>query len=245
MFFFKKSKPVLHELLHDNFIDIHSHILPGIDDGAKNIEDTLNLITTLKKYGFSQFMATPHTFAGYYDNTKTGIIETYTKTQEELKHKNCHVTIEVASEYLMDDHFIKLFQNKEILTLKENYVLVEMSYLNPPINLFDILFDLQVAGYKPVLAHPERYGFYHSQFDMYKKLKNSGCAFQMNLLSIVGYYGKNVQTAAQELLKQNLIDFVGSDVHHQKHLNAFNSKIETKEIENLKSAIANNQFFKK
>lgn len=245
MFFFKKSKPVLKELIQDQFVDIHSHLLPGIDDGAKNIAETLHLINTLKEFGFCQFMATPHTFSGYYDNTQSSILETYQRTQALLIENHCHVQLEVASEYLMDDHFIKLFQNKEILTLKDNYVLVEMSYLNPPINLFDILFDLQVAGYKPVLAHPERYVFFHNQTEMFKKLKNSGCLLQMNLLSSVGYYGKNVQTTAQELLKQGLIDFVGSDVHHQKHLEAFNHKVEIKEIDALKAAISNNQFFKK
>ncbi|WP_428225741.1 tyrosine-protein phosphatase [Flavobacterium sp.] len=245
MFFFKKSKPVLKELIQDQFVDIHSHLLPGIDDGAKNIAETVHLINTLKEFGFCQFMATPHTFSGYYDNTQSSILETYQRTQALLIENHCHAQLEVASEYLMDDHFIKLFQNKEILTLKDNYVLVEMSYLNPPINLFDILFDLQVAGYKPVLAHPERYVFFHNQTEMFKKLKNSGCLLQMNLLSSVGYYGKNVQTTAQELLKQGLIDFVGSDVHHQKHLDAFNHKVEIKEIDALKAAISNNQFFKK
>ena len=245
MFFFKKSKPVLKELIQDQFVDIHSHLLPGIDDGAKNIAETAHLINTLKEFGFCQFMATPHTFSGYYDNTQSSILETYQKTQALLIENHCHAQLEVASEYLMDDHFIKLFQNKEILTLKDNYVLVEMSYLNPPINLLDILFDLQVAGYKPVLAHPERYVFFHNQTEMFKKLKNSGCLLQMNLLSSVGYYGKNVQTTAQELLKQGLIDFVGSDVHHQKHLDAFNHKVEIKEIDALKAAISNNQFFKK
>lgn len=119
-----------------------------------------------------------------------------------------------------------------------------MSYLNAPINLFDILFDLQVAGYTPILAHPERYLFYHQQFDSYKKLKNAGCKFQLNLLSTVGYYGKEVKNVADQLLKEGLIDFVGSDVHHNKHLNAFQSKIEIKNTDALKNAIRNNDYFK-
>ncbi|MFK7050307.1 CpsB/CapC family capsule biosynthesis tyrosine phosphatase [Flavobacterium davisii] len=243
MLFFTKSKPYLKEFT-ENFIDLHSHILPGIDDGAKNIEDTIQLITTLSDYGFVQFMATPHTFAGYYDNTYESIATNYNNTIKELNKKELFITMNFASEYLMDDHFVSLFKKKEVHTLKEQYVLVEMSYLNAPINLYDILFDLQVAGYTPILAHPERYLFYHQQFDSYKKLKNAGCKFQLNLLSTVGYYGKEVKNIADQLLKEGLIDFAGSDVHHERHLTAFQSKIEIKNTDALKEAIRNNNFFK-
>ena len=245
MLFFKNSKPILKDLLQDNFTDIHSHLLPNIDDGAKNIEETIHLIQTLKEYGFAQFTATPHTFTGYYDNTRTAILSNWEHTLEILREQNIDSNLQVASEYLLDEHLIQSLQNEPLLTIKENYVLVEMSYLNAPINLFDLLFDLQVAGYKPVLAHPERYVFYHKNMDSYKKLKNSGCLFQLNLLSTVGYYGSPVKNIAQELLKSGMIDFVGSDVHHKKHLAAFHQKVEIKEIETLKSAIQNNQFFKK
>ncbi|AMA49825.1 MULTISPECIES: tyrosine-protein phosphatase [Flavobacterium] len=244
MLFFTKSKPLLREFTENQFIDLHSHILPGIDDGAKNIEDTVRLITTLSDYGFTQFMATPHTFSGYYDNTYESIATNYHNTVNELNQKGLSFTMNFASEYLMDDYFVSLFKKKEIHTLKDQYVLVEMSYLNAPINLFDILFDLQVAGYTPILAHPERYLFYHQQFDSYKKLKNAGCKFQLNLLSTVGYYGKEVKNIADQLLKEDLIDFTGSDVHHEKHLKAFLSKIEIKNTDALKNAIRNNDYFK-
>ncbi|MFK7000577.1 tyrosine-protein phosphatase [Flavobacterium oreochromis] len=245
MLFFKKPKPFLRDFTENQFIDIHSHILPGIDDGAKNIEDTIRLIKTLSDYGFSKFMATPHTFSGYYDNTYESITNSYDTTIKELNERGLHFSVDFASEYLMDDHFVSLFKKKEIHTLKDQYVLVEMSYLNAPINLYDILFDLQVAGYTPILAHPERYLFYHQQFDSYKKLKNAGCKFQLNLLSTVGYYGKEVKNIADQLLKEGLIDFAGSDVHHEKHLKAFLSKVEIKNTDVLKEVIQNNIFFKK
>jgi len=113
---------------------------------------------------------------------------------------------------------------------------VELSYLNPPIQLYNILFDLQIAGYRPVLAHPERYLYYHQQFRDYEKLKNAGCQFQLNLLSTVGYYGVEVAKAAENLLKKGMIDYVGSDVHHGNHIKAFSNKILLKDAAPLKKS---------
>ena len=243
MLFFSKQKVILKDLIPDSHIDIHSHLLPGIDDGAQTIEDTLFLIDSLKIMGIAKFITTPHIFSGFWDNNKEKIQELEAKTISELKESNLNIPFQAASEYLLDDHFVSLFQKGEVLTLKDNYVLVEMSYLNPPIQLFDIIFDLQIAGYKPVLAHPERYTFYHNDFDQYLKLKNSGCLFQLNLLSTVGYYGAAVTQVAEKLLKNGLIDFVGSDVHHKKHIDSFDEKILIKDLQPLKEAFANNQFF--
>jgi tyrosine-protein phosphatase YwqE len=144
----------------------------------------------------------------------------------------------------MDDQFVRLFQSKNLLTLKDNYVLVEMSYINAPIQLYTILFDLQVAGYTPILAHPERYLFYQNNFDEYKKLKRAGCLFQLNLLSVVGYYGAQINKTAEKLLSQGLYDYVGSDVHHDNHIAAFSQKVSIKDTLPLKEIISNNQFFK-
>lgn len=244
MFSFLKAKPLLSDLIPDNYIDIHSHLLAGIDDGAKTFEDTLSLIIDLQKIGFSQFITTPHIMKHVWDNTSQTINIKLGETKLELKEKNIETPLKAAAEYLMDGEFITLFQNEALLTLKENYVLVEMSYINAPIQLYDILFELQVAGYKPVLAHPERYNFYHNNLAEYKKLKNAGCLFQLNLLSTVGYYGEGVTKTANYLLEKGLIDFVGSDVHHHNHVANFSRKIQIKEIEALRKAVENNQFFK-
>ncbi len=244
MIFFKKNKTILKDLIPDNHIDIHSHLLPGIDDGAQTLDDTLFLISELKNMGVSKFITTPHIFSGFWDNNKAKIEALEAKTILDLKDNNINIPIQAASEYLLDDHFVSLFQKGEVLTLKDNYVLVEMSYLNAPIHLYDIIFDLQVAGYKPVLAHPERYVFYHNNFNEYKKLKNAGCLFQLNLLSTVGYYGETVAEISKKLLDQGLFDFVGSDVHHKKHIESFSKKVILKDLQPLKEAISNNQFFK-
>ena len=119
-----------------------------------------------------------------------------------------------------------------------------MSYINPPIQLYEIIFELQISGYRPVLAHPERYSFYHSRLSEYRKLKDAGCLFQLNLLSTVGYYGMGPYKTAMHLLKHGMIDFTGSDVHHQKHVDSFSKKVEMKDLKPLTNAIANNQFFR-
>lgn len=145
---------------------------------------------------------------------------------------------------MMDENFVKLFQSEKLLTLKDNYVLVEMSYINPPIQLYSILFDLQVAGYIPVLAHPERYNFFHKNFEEYNKLINAGCLLQLNLLSVVGYYGESITEIAQKLLKKGMYSFVGSDAHHNNHIVSFDKKVKIKDLAPLKEVIAHNEFFR-
>ncbi|MDR6846154.1 CpsB/CapC family capsule biosynthesis tyrosine phosphatase [Flavobacterium granuli] len=244
MFLFFKNRPVLKDLIPSNHVDIHSHLLPGIDDGARTFEQTFELIQALQGFGISQFVTTPHIMHQVWDNTKESIQVLKDQTILELEKNGIKIPFRAASEYLMDNQFVKLFQTGELLTLKDNYVLVEMSYMNPPMQLYNILFDLQVAGYIPVLAHPERYIFYHNNFDEYAKLKRVGCLFQLNLLAVVGYYGESIAKIAEQLLRKGMYDFVGSDVHHSKHIASFEEKVKLKEVSALKEVMLNNQFFR-
>lgn len=244
MFFFSKNKSVLKDLIPDGHVDIHSHLLPGIDDGARTFEDSLRLTQALQGFGVSQFITTPHIIQHVWDNTHEQILSKKTTTVLELEKNNVNIPFNAAAEYLMDDQFVRLFESHDLLTLKDNYVLVEMSYINAPIQLYSILFDLQVAGYIPVLAHPERYLFYHNNFNEYVKLKRAGCLFQLNLLSVVGYYGPQIAKIAEQLLTKGMYSYVGSDVHHDNHIAAFEQKVKLKDVAPLKEAIANNQFFR-
>jgi protein-tyrosine phosphatase len=243
LLFFNKSRARLADIIPDGYIDIHSHLLPGIDDGAKDEQHSLSLINAMTEYGVTQFITTPHILTGVWNNTKIGIQEVEASTTNYLKEQGAAMPFKAAAEYLMDDSFMKLFKSSPLLTLKENYVLVEMSYLNPPMPLYDILFELQVAGYKPVLAHPERYLFYHSKPEEYSRLKKAGCMFQLNLLSTTGYYGEGVFKVAQKLLDENMIDFTGSDVHHERHTESFKNKVLLKKQDALLKALNNNSFF--
>lgn len=245
MFPFLSRKPFLNDLIPSNHVDIHAHLLPGIDDGAKTIEDSIELITGMQALGIDQFIATPHVMTAVWENTRANIEANYTSTKTQLATQKPDVSLHVAAEYLMDGTFLELMHKEPLLTLKDNYVLVEMSYLSAPIQLYDIIFEIQLEGYKPVLAHPERYLFYHQNTREFNKLKQQGCLFQLNLLATVGYYGANVAQAAETILQKGMYDFVGTDVHHQNHLKGLSQRIRTKGIENLKEAMSNNQLFRK
>lgn len=243
MFHIFKNKPYLSDLIPDNHVDFHSHLLYGIDDGAKTAEDTLLLIKELQNSGITQYITTPHVMTGVWDNTSEIISNKLVEVQQLLSGIGVKFKIKAAAEYYIDDNFLKLFQKERLLTIKDNYVLVELSYLNAPMQLFDILFELQLEGYIPVLAHPERYTFYHKSIADYRKLKNAGCLFQLNMLSTVGYYGKEVTAAAAMLLKEGMIDFTGSDVHHIGHVRALQKRIVTQEKTSIRTAMKNNTLF--
>lgn len=244
MFFFKKNSPFLKDIIPNDYVDIHSHLIPTIDDGATSIEDTKTIIKELINIGFNEFITTPHVMDYVWKNSKADIEQKHSLALKELKEESISNSFKVAAEYMLDDNFRTLIKEEKLLTIKDNYVLVEMSYLNPPLALYDILFELQLAGYHPILAHPERYNFYHSSIENYAKLKHAGCLFQINLLSSVGYYGENVAKTSDYLLKNNLIDFVGSDVHHLNHVASFNKKIVLKNHAILKTVSQNNSIFK-
>jgi tyrosine-protein phosphatase YwqE len=243
LLFFKKPRTRLADLIPDGYVDIHSHLLPGIDDGSKDEQNSLDLLNSLKGYGFGQFITTPHVLTGVYNNTRTGITGVEATTKKFLEAQGITHPFKAAAEYLMDDTFLKLIKNEPLLTLKDDYVLVEMSYLNPPMQLYDCIFEMQLAGYKPVLAHPERYMFYHFKQEEYTKLKRAGCLFQVNLLSLTGYYGKPVFEIAQKLLNENMIDFTGSDTHHERHTEAYKNPVLLKNTEPLIKALNKNSLF--
>ena len=243
MIFFSKSKPILKDLIPSDYTDIHSHLLPSIDDGSKSIEETKLLITNLMEVGFKKFITTPHIMEGVWENTGTIISEKLLKTNIELQKEGLP-ELSAAAEYMLDGNFLKILSTEKLLTIKDHYVLVEMSYLNPPMNLYDIIFEIQLEGYTPILAHPERYNFFHNSLNEYKRLKTAGCKFQMNMLSTVGYYGPHVAKAADYLLTNNLIDFIGSDVHHSKHVEFINNKVVLKIHENLIPIFQINSIFR-
>lgn len=224
MFSLRKKKLKLSEFFPTDFVDIHSHLLPGIDDGAKDMKDSLKLIKTMRSYGIKNFITTPHVLGDVYPNSSTTILSKLSEVNKALKEEGIEdVNIRAAAEYMLDEQFVELLKNDDILTLKDNYILVEMSYFSAPLNVYEILFEIQLKGYKPILAHPERYNYYHNDIDSYYKLKTAGCLFQLNLLSLSPHYGKNIQEITKKLIKLNLYDFVGTDTHHNNHLELWNT----------------------
>ena len=199
--------------------DLHSHLLPGIDDGSPDMERTISHIKELSSLGYKKLITTPHVKAGIYPNTPQLITEILQQVREKLKEQNIDITIEAAAEYLLDEDFENLVKKREILTFGEkNYILIEISFIAPPLNLNEIIFTLKTQGYMPVMAHPERYGYWFNDLNKIAYLKEIGCLLQLNLLSLSGYYGKEVKQTAFKLLEVGLIDFVGTDLHHERHL---------------------------
>ena len=244
MLFFSKPSPYLCDLIPDNHIDIHSHLLPSIDDGASSLSDSIALIKAMYAMGIKSFITTPHVMKAVWENNPEIINTAERLVLEAVRLNNIPIQIRAAAEYMMDDNFESLIKTEALLVLKDNYVLVEMSYLSPPLGLYSMLNDLKVAGYIPVLAHPERYLFYFNQFYEYEKLKKAGCLFQLNCNSVTGYYGKNVAETAQLLLQSGMYDFIGTDVHHQNHIKAIKQKVVFKTGTELKELFSNNEVFR-
>ncbi|RYF23467.1 MAG: histidinol phosphatase [Flavobacteriales bacterium] len=224
MFSFFKSKPALVTDLSWLQVDIHSHLLPGIDDGAPNMETSIHLIEQLHALGLKKFICTPHIFHELYPNTPETILPQLALVKQELARKKVAVQLETAAEYMVDENF-KVAEG--LMCLPNKYLLIEMSYLNETPNIEKIIFDLQINGYKIILAHPERYNFYHNNHAKYHRFKEMGCLLQLNLLSIVGYYGKAVESQANYMLKNNLYALAGTDLHHEQHLTSLSKAVKS------------------
>ena len=195
--------------------DLHSHLIPFIDDGAKSLEETLDLLKQYREIGIKKLITTPHIMSHRYLNTKEGILEAHNQLISVLQQHNIDIDLQVAAEYYYDEHFFDLIQSNELLSFSDNYILFELSYYTAPIGLENIVSQLLDKGYKPILAHPERYRFYSTK-EHYHRLKDMGLLLQINAISYAGFYGKNVQKSVELILKEGLVDFVGSDVHSQK-----------------------------
>jgi len=204
-------------------IDMHSHLLPSIDDGAKTIEDSLRYIKALQQLGLSTFYTTPHIFMEVYPNNPQIIQQALSNVVEYCKIHDVQVTIHAAAEYMMDEQFAKVLAEQTMQTINKKYVLVELPHLYDNPMAPEYIFKLKIDGYTPILAHPERYRYYHQSFDNYYRFKELGCLLQINLLSIAGYYGKDVQKIAIKLLDKGCIDIVGTDLHHDRHVEALSN----------------------
>lgn len=201
--------------------DMHSHLLPGIDDGSPDVETSITLIKGMMELGYKKFIVTPHIMWDMYKNTHETIHAACQVLGEGLSQAGLTASIWPAAEYFIDDHFDKLLEsNTPLLTIKDNLVLIEISFINAPLGFKEKLFKLQIKGYQPVLAHPERYIYLRDNKDFYEDLKNAGCLFQLNLLSLIRYYGKAPADLADYLIKKDYIDFLGTDLHHLRHLEA-------------------------
>lgn len=220
MLFFKNKKSVLSDLSWLQ-TDMHSHLIPGIDDGAPDLATSLSLIKGLHALGYKKLITTPHILWEIYPNTHDKIINGISEVRQAIQLEGLEVELHAAAEYFIDEHFEQELKNKvPLLTLSGNMVLVEFSMLNAPMDLQEVLFEMQMQNYQPVIAHPERYTYLARKKEFFDELKDAGCYFQLNLLALTGYYGPPVQELADYLLKKNYYDLAGTDLHHARHLAA-------------------------
>lgn len=201
-------------------IDMHSHLLPGIDDGSPDASTSMELIKGMMDLGFKGFITTPHIMWDLYQNDAN----TIQAASDELKTNGAGFAFpkfRYAAEYFLDEHLNRLLdQNVPLLTIKDNLVLFEFSFVNTPYDFKEIIFKMQIKGYQPVLAHPERYLYMKDNRTVYDMLKSAGCFFQINILSLTNYYGRLSAEIANYLIGKNYVDLLGTDLHHHRHLDA-------------------------
>lgn len=200
--------------------DMHSHLIPGIDDGAKTIEDSIALIKRLYELGYRKLITSPHIMSDYYRNTPEIINDGLEKVRAAIKNESIDIEISAAAEYYLDDGFLHKLENEKLMSFGDNYLLFEISYINCPDNLKEIIFRMQVLGYKPVLAHPERYPFWFNRFDEYHDFKDQGVLLQINVNSLSGYYGIEAKKTAEKLIDNQMVSLIGTDMHHLNHAEA-------------------------
>ncbi|MCX2574008.1 tyrosine-protein phosphatase [Pedobacter sandarakinus] len=211
-------------------IDMHSHILPGIDDGSPDVAVSLRFVKALEELGYSSLIATPHIYQELYPNTPETIQASKSLLQAEMDRAGLSIKLSAGAEYMVDQNFTL---DQPLCKLNQKHLLVEMSYLNESPNISQTIFDIQIKGMVPILAHPERYTFYFKDKKKLKTYREKGCLLQLNLLSALGYYGKDVKLLAEYLLKEEMYDFAGTDLHHDKHLNVLTETIQTGRLYDL------------
>jgi len=229
-----KSAPMLAPIYLSVFkSDIHSHLIPGIDDGSPNMETSIKMVKKFVDLGYEKIVTTPHVMCDYYQNTPDKILKGLDQLREELHKQNVKIDISAAAEYNLDDGLQDLIDKKEILTFGDNHVLFELPFMQEPRNLQEIIFNFQMAGYKPILAHPERYTFWYDQFDKYDELKSRGVLLQLNLLSLTNHYSPQTKKVAEKMVDTNLVDAVGTDCHRIEHLRMLEDHLNLKHMHKL------------
>jgi protein-tyrosine phosphatase len=237
MFSFFKKTPVQSFPFSELKRDIHSHLLPGIDDGSPDLETSLNLIKGMQALGFSEFTATPHVMEDMFRNNTESIMQAHGLLQQGLKEAGMEVNVRPAAEYLVDGNFERLLRERTpLLTIYDNWVLFEVSFIQPPIKLKHVIFEMQLQGYQPVFAHPERYSYYYSKKSELEEIHALGCLFQSNLLSFSGYYGPAAQQSAESLAEKGFTTLLGTDLHHERHLLALQDLKMTKGLRKVLDA---------
>jgi protein-tyrosine phosphatase len=213
---FKKKKAPLTPVIQT---DVHSHLLAGIDDGVKSLEQAEEIILHFQLLGYTKLITTPHVISDTYRNTPEIILGKLKELNDYLKRRHIEITVEAAAEYYLDEQLLDKLENETLLSFgREKYLLFETNFMTEPFNMKEFIFRATTKGYKPVLAHPERYLYLQNNLGKVEDLLNRGVLLQMNIASITGYYSKPAHITAQKLIDRGWIHLVGSDCHHLQHV---------------------------
>ena len=197
--------------------DMHSHLLPAVDDSGESTNHCLRMIRSLEDMGFHTLYTTPHSIQSIHPNTLESLAESYNTIKDSLPE---NLRFDYSSEYFLDELFLNNLDNKQLRPLPDNRLLIEFSMVSMPYKLETQFFDILMQGYQIVLAHPERYLFFQKDQGILARLKDMDIEFQVNALSLGGYYGDNVKHLADKLIDNGWVDFIGTDAHHDKHIRA-------------------------
>jgi len=214
--------------------DVHCHLVPGVDDGSQTVEKSVMLLRHMQRWGVTRIIPTPHVTEDTFENTPAIIDPAYRALTAGADEAG--VDIELLSpsgEYRIDSFFLNCLDKGLVRPLRGSYLLVENGFSIEPWNIESLIFDLAVKGFKPILAHPERYRYYHSEPERYRRLHDSGLLMQCNLLSFTGYYGKDIRNMAHWMLDNDLIDFLGTDLHGMTHVQAIERYMSTSAFRHL------------
>ncbi len=226
---FKKEPKICISSLEDIGVDMHNHLIPNIDDGSKSMDETIVILKKIKELGYRKVITTPHIMAGAYNNNPEIILKGKKEVLKSILKEDIDLEFDATSEYYLDEHFERLIDSKDLLPFSDNYILFEQSFMAKPNSLEQVVFKLQTEGYKPILAHPERYNYLADKnLENLKKIKNSGVLFQLNLFSLIGTYGPVSLRIAEALINEKMIDFVGTDLHNAGQLIYFESLLKNK-----------------
>ena len=213
--------------------DMHSHLIPGIDDGSQTMDETIAMLAKFESLGYSKVITTPHIMSDSYPNTPEIILAGLEKVRNEMHQLGMKIQLEAAAEYYFDETLIPLIKNKELLTFGDNYVLIEFGFHTPPQYVDQVFFDLKTMGYRVVVAHFERYMYYLGKIDQAIEWREKGINIQLNLNSLSGNYGPAIKKQAEALIDAQAIDFVGTDCHRIEHLMLLEDSMNSKYFKKL------------
>lgn len=233
---FRKKKAEKPQLFFHT--DIHCHLVPGIDDGQRTADGGADLVAHEKSWGVNRIILTPHVTQDTFENTPQTIQPAFESLREEVEKRGIDIELLHSAEYRMDAFFTHQLEAGTVTPMPNKYLLVENSFIQEAWNIDKLLFDLKMKGYKPILAHPERYSYYFHKRDRYRQLHDAGTLFQINLLSLAGNYGKEVRQMAEYLIDNDMVDFVGTDMHNHRHCTIIEDYLQSKDYRKHSAKLA-------